>query len=49
MVPDFIASLNKIMKNDETMLNGKEIWLQDGLDKKIYSPIHWVSDKVFAS
>jgi hypothetical protein len=25
MVPDFIASLNKIMKNDETMLHVKEI------------------------
>lgn len=49
MVPDFIACLNKIMKNDETMLHGKEIWLQDGLDKKNYSPIHWVLDKVLAS
>jgi hypothetical protein len=40
MVPDFIASLNKIMKNDETMLHGTEIRLQDGHDRKKYSPIH---------
>ncbi len=49
MLPDFIACLNKIVKNDETMLHGKEIWLQDALVKKKYSSIHWVLDKVFAS